>query len=409
MTEGFTSPIDPKAAHLAVVWKAGRRAGTLVRATDHVEFGYDDGYRGPPVATTLPIGKSLVRTGSAGAVPPFFAGLLPEGRRLHALRRAIKTSADDDFSLLLAVGRDLIGDVQVLWEGDEPGLWEPDPPIQVSLENRFSELFARVIGLDAADRVGLPGVQDKVSGRMIAMPVRQDGGAFLLKLNPKEFPHLVENEALFSGIARTMGIPVAESRLIRDGSGAPGLLVSRFDRPKHGSGPPVMLAQEDACQVLGRYPADKYRVTAEEVVMGLSSQTGAPLVAARDLLRQIAFAYLSGNGDAHAKNFSILDRGNGEWSISPAYDLPSSYPYGDTTMALSIAGRIREDIGREHFLALGEAAGLRPPAVIRVLDGLVRATPTWLDRLEDLPFPARTRHKLRRAVEYRARRLAGPG
>ncbi|HHU66493.1 MAG TPA: hypothetical protein GXZ33_01375 [Corynebacterium sp.] len=31
--------------------------------------------------------------------------MLPEGRRLTALRTAVKTSADDEFSLLLAVGR----------------------------------------------------------------------------------------------------------------------------------------------------------------------------------------------------------------------------------------------------------------------------------------------------------------
>src|SRR5438552_2279477 len=53
----------------------------------------------PAVATTLPVTpEPLVRTG--GAVPAYFAGLLPEGRRLGALRRAVKTSADDELSLL---------------------------------------------------------------------------------------------------------------------------------------------------------------------------------------------------------------------------------------------------------------------------------------------------------------------
>jgi serine/threonine-protein kinase HipA len=167
-----------------------------------------------------------------------------------------------------------------------------------------------------------------------------------------------------------------------------------------------LLAQEDGCQVLGRYPADKYRVSAEELVAGLARRAGAPLVAARDLLRQLAFAYLTCNGDAHAKNFSIVDCA-GEWRVSPAYDLPSSHPYGDSTMALPIAGRVREDIGREHFVELGAGAGLLGVAVVRVLDRLVAAVPRWIDRLSDLPFPARQRHKLRRAIEYRARRL-GP-
>ena len=47
--------------------------------------------------------------------------LLPEGRRLGALRRAVKTSADDELSLLLAVGADAIGDVQVVPSGTRVG------------------------------------------------------------------------------------------------------------------------------------------------------------------------------------------------------------------------------------------------------------------------------------------------
>jgi serine/threonine protein kinase HipA of HipAB toxin-antitoxin module len=52
-----------------------------------------------------------------GAVPPFFAGLLPEGRRLSALRAAVKSSGDDELSLLLAVGGDTVGDIEILPEG----------------------------------------------------------------------------------------------------------------------------------------------------------------------------------------------------------------------------------------------------------------------------------------------------
>ena len=58
-------------------------------------------------------------TAPAAAAPAFFADL-PEGRRLTALRRTVGTSADDEFSMLLAVGGDTIGDVQVLPVGDTP-------------------------------------------------------------------------------------------------------------------------------------------------------------------------------------------------------------------------------------------------------------------------------------------------
>jgi serine/threonine-protein kinase HipA len=167
-----------------------------------------------------------------------------------------------------------------------------------------------------------------------------------------------------------------------------------------------MLAQEDGCQVLGRYPADKYVVTTEELLSGLAGVTGAPIVAARDLVRQVAFAYLACNGDAHARNFSVLQGLDAEWRVSPAYDLPSSYPYGDTTLALPIGGKLDERIGRDDFVALGALLGVPARAVQHVLDDLTSSVDGWLPGLATLPFDGRILHKLRRAVEYRRARLA---
>ena len=77
---------DLVAVELADVYKADRLAGQLRRDGDDVEFSYDDRYLAdrdaPAVATTLPKVATPVRS-SAGAVPAFFAGLLPEGARLH--------------------------------------------------------------------------------------------------------------------------------------------------------------------------------------------------------------------------------------------------------------------------------------------------------------------------------------
>ena len=100
-------------------------------------FEYTPEYLANPglgVATTLPSTDQPVVT-PAGAVPAYFAGLLPEGRRLTALRSAIKTSVDDDLSLLLAVGADPVGDVQILPTGVAPHV--PDPSL-VGSRNRTS-------------------------------------------------------------------------------------------------------------------------------------------------------------------------------------------------------------------------------------------------------------------------------
>lgn len=390
-------------------------AGELRRTPEGTVFSYRQEYlarSGPAVATSLPP-SPLPVLAPAGALPPFFAGLLPEGRRLTAVRSAVKTSADDELSLLLAVGTDAIGHVRVVPQGEQPPDDElTEPVLDSATEVSFRELLRQALGAEPhrLDRVALPGVQDKISGRMISFPVVGTRGRYLLKLNPPEFPHLVENEAFFLDAARRSGLPVASAQVLTDGDGELGLLVERFDRvvAEAEEGGLLRLAQEDACQVLSRYPADKYRLASEEVVTGLAHVTDAPVVAARDLVRQLAFAYLSGNGDAHAKNLSVLRHPNGEWRVSPAYDVPSSHPYGDTTMALTVDGKDREDITWRSFVALGDAVGVPERAVRRTLAELTAAVDRWIGDLDQLPFDERRVHRLRRLVLDRRAKLT-PG
>lgn len=403
-------PGELRSVERATVLKQGEPAGALERRIDAVVFSYDEAYLaagGAPVATTLPLTTAPVVTHAPGALPPFFSGLLPEGRRLTALRSAAKTSADDELTLLLVVGGDAVGDVQVVPAGEEPVAIEPRVTVSDWSEVRFDELLAASVGNpERIDRVAIPGVQDKVSARMINVPVARADDRYLLKLDPPEFPHLVANEAFFLEAARRSGIDVADAEVVRDAAATPGLLVRRFDRIPARDGGVKMLAQEDACQVLSRYPADKYRVTTEEVIGALAGVCRARPVAALALIRQVAFSYLTCNGDAHAKNFSVLRTEVGEWRATPAYDVPASYVYGDHTMALTLNGKSKEDIGRRDFIALGEAAGVRARAVEGALDELVEHVDLWVDDVAGLPFDAGVLQKFRRAIEYRRRRLA---
>lgn len=316
----------------ADVYKAGVLAATLTRESDGTRFRYLDAYLrsgGRPVATSLPLAaEAMIQTGSA--VPPFFAGLLPEGRRLTALRRAIKTSADDEFSLLLAVGSDTIGDVQVVPRGQPPVPALPLIEIPADLSRfSFSEALRKTTGIDQR---GLPGVQEKVSGRMINAPAYARGEDVILKLAPEEFPHVIENEAYFLEVAKVAGLATVRWQVLEDGAGTKALAIRRFDRVfEHGHTTP--LAFEDATQVLKLWPADKYNVTLEEAANALLALTSARPPAALALFRQAVFALLTGNGDQHAKNLAVLSTPAGEWRISPAYDLPSTLPYGDGTTA----------------------------------------------------------------------------
>jgi serine/threonine-protein kinase HipA len=402
---------DPRDVEVADVVKGTERVGQLRRRVDSVEFVYDADAT-VDVATTLRRGASPVRTHASGALPPFFAGLLPEGRRLTALRAAIKTSADDDFSMLLAVGGDCVGDVTIVPDGMTANDVAVVPTVVLEQGSSwdsisFDEVFDHSVGGDP-ERSGVPGVQDKVSARIITVPIAADGptiATHILKLTPPEFPFLVENEAFFADAARSSGLDVCVSEVVTDRNGRVGLLVERFDRVANGNAI-NRVGQEDACQVLGLFPADKYRPTYEQVVGALVQQCSAGPVAALAFLRQLVFAYLTGNGDAHAKNFSIVRHGT-EWRASPAYDLPSSYPYRDRTMALSVQSKRDERIGRNDFVALASAVGLRPKPMIKAIDDIVERSDAWIDRLGELPFDGQRVHDLRKSIQYRRGRLLG--
>lgn len=401
---------DYTAVDEADVYCSEVHIAVLRRRRDSVEFSYLAN-ADIDVATSLPRAAGVLRTHASGALPPFFAGLLPEGRRMTALRAAVKTSADDEFSLLLAVGTDTVGNISIVPRGmglaaESGDVTTIGPGDWARLD--FTALFERSIGVDP-DRSAVGGIQDKVSARMISFPVRAGDSSLtthLLKLNPPEFPFVVENEAFFMQAARESGLRVANASVVHDADGRSGLLVERFDR-QLAAGRIVRSAQEDACQVLGRYPADKYLVSTEETFASLVRLCRAGAVAALELVRQVAFAYLTCNGDTHAKNFSIL-RMAGEWRISPAYDVPTSYPYRDRTMALTINAKRDESIGRADLLALAAAIGLRARAGERAIDELLERCESWFQRLDELPFDARRIHDLRRAIAYRRQRLATP-
>lgn len=363
---------DARSVDQAEVYKNGILAALLVRTGAGVELRYRSDYlaaAGQPLCATLPLSPDPYLS-TSGAVPSFFAGLLPEGRRLTALRLAVKTSADDEFSLLLAVGSNPIGDVFVLPQGAEPQDTDPLLNIQTPIESvRFSDLLDRV---GIVDPVALPGVQDKASVAGLSLPIGHRDDQFILKIDPPEHPNIVLNEAYFLQLATNAGLPTTKFAQVTDLDGRPGLLVQRFDR-QSSSGAQLRLECEDACQLLGRWPADKYNVTAELAAEALIGRCDAGIVAARDVLRQLVFAWLTGNGDVHAKNLSVLRNDAGERRIAPAYDLPSTIPYGDLTMALSIGGKA-SGISRRQWIDFGSRLGVREAATSKLIEHLLAAT-----------------------------------
>jgi serine/threonine-protein kinase HipA len=97
---------------IADVFVDDTRVGQLeeVEAKRKYRFEYHANYVGAPVSLTMPISTQVYAFDS---FPAFFDGVLPEGVMLEALLKHNKIDRDDPFSQLLAVGEDLVGNVQV--------------------------------------------------------------------------------------------------------------------------------------------------------------------------------------------------------------------------------------------------------------------------------------------------------
>lgn len=375
----------------ADVYKKGRRAAVLERRdTGEVSFFYLPGYSGPPVASTLPVGPEPV-LGPGGGVPAFFAGLLPEGHRLSVLRRVAKTSLDDELTLLLAIGEDTPGDVQIVPAGEPPGTPEP---LIAGLPSAVD--FRDVV--EMVDQYGLPGVQEKASASMVNAPVGWQGAYSILKLDPPGHPHLVLNEALHLHHARRLGIPVAHHRVVRDKQDRPGLLVRRFDRAVVSDGSVERSGVEDAAQVLNLVPAAKYSVESERVVLALAARTHSPVVATRNLYMQFLFAWLTGNGDVHAKNLSLVEGKDGRWGVAPVYDIPCTVLYRDMTLALSLAGKTK-NLKKQHWAEFADSIGLAPAAASSANERVLRVA-AKID-LSDLPLSGSPLYGAMRELERR--------
>lgn len=379
----------------ADVYKGGVVAGTLSRTVNGgIRFQYRDAYAAAgmaPIAFSLPLSVPTVESAN-GALPPFFTGLLPEGHRLTVLKNAAKTSFDDELSLLLAVGADVPGDVQVVPAGLAPA--EPD---SLADTTHPEELDFAVLA-NSVDLHGLPGVQDKASASMLTTPLAMQGKRYLLKLDPAANPHLVVNEAAHLAGARGLKIPVVKSSVVSDRNSLAGLLVERFDRVAAADGQWIRLPLEDGTQVLGLPPAAKYALTAEEVCGALAQRCQAPVVASRNIYLQFVFAWLTGNGDLHAKNLSILGSPGGAFKVSPVYDVPCTLVYGDNTLALSVSGKTK-NLRARHWADFADAVGL-PAKAATAANKIALAAANSID-LADLPFTGSPLRGAQRELRFR--------
>ncbi|OGK06420.1 MAG: hypothetical protein A2W80_11080 [Candidatus Riflebacteria bacterium GWC2_50_8] len=399
--------IQPKDIERLTIFRGDIAAGTLERTSSGCCFNFN-----PDFLTdqryqwlALRIKKSRHPISISGSnLHPFFAGLLPEGLRLNSLIRNLKTSPDDLFSLFAAAGGNVIGDVfaRTTDNGAPPGVELPPKLKQIDFYEHLQQLLA--INSYQLGEDSIAGVQEKISASMISFPVNiaRQTCSYILKLNPADKPGLVENELHCMDLAAKCGLLTAKVKLVRDGSDNCGLLVQRFDREYNAQQNKMLMHhQEDACQFLDRYPADKYRLSLNDIARGITELSSAAEVMLAKLLQLYCFSYLLGNGDLHGKNISLLVRsGSSLVEMTPAYDLICTLIYGDHKMAIKIDGR-DDNIKRRNILEFARRFNLPQPAVESMLDKLLHRFTRHSRILEKIPMTDRQKALLFRTIQKR--------
>jgi serine/threonine-protein kinase HipA len=336
-------------------------------------------------------------------LPTFFAGLLPEGLRLKALIKNVKTSEDDLFTLFAASGSHVIGDVYAKTASVAHDK-KPAPPKLRDID--FYDYFQEILGKNtyASGEDTLAGVQEKISASMISFPlnIAKETKSYILKLNPKDKPSLIENELSTMTLAAKCGITTAKVKLVRDKNKNLGLLVERFDRVwNEGKKAFALIHQEDACQFSDRYPADKYKLSFAEIVKNAAEIATAPQPTVLKLMRLYCFSYLVGNGDLHAKNISLFTaEDSGIIDLTPAYDLISTFVYGDQKMALKLDGK-DDSITKKMVIQFGERFKVKAPATEKMLDRLVSDVKRHAHILESLPVEKKKQSALQQMMKRR--------
>jgi serine/threonine-protein kinase HipA len=334
-------------------------------------FTYDTAYleaKHPAVAFTLP--RQAEPFICEAGLHPFFDNLVAEGWLRNAQARALKIDPNDRFALLLAFGRDCAGAVSVI---DPAPLKEPiidmaDPATAAALASRGS----------------LSGIQPKL------LAVKEDNhyrparnnetSTYIAKLPSGTLRDIVENEFLILTACRSLlpGDTIVDATIapLKD-IGAKALLVRRFDRLPSGA----KIHFEEFNQLLGhRSGDDKYDASYEDMASFIVNTPGCVPADAWRLFERVIACILTGNTDAHLKNFAMLHTADDGLRLAPAYDLIAAALYPEyRSFALAIGGAANltiDSIKPKHIVALATACKLTTNVILQTvkrLDGRRKA------------------------------------
>jgi len=184
--------------------------------------------------------------------------------------------------------------------------------------------------MENQQRISISGVQEKYSAilnkNILRLTEEKEQGTYILKPKPHGLkrPGMVPaNEHLTMQIAaQVYKIKTAENGIVFFRNNEPAYITKRFDIGEDGR----RLASEDFASIAGKTEENagknfKYNYSYEGIAELLRRYVGAWKIEIEKFYRLVIFNFLFLNGDAHLKNFSLLETINGDYVLSPAYDL----------------------------------------------------------------------------------------
>lgn len=156
-------------------------------------------------------------------------------------------------------------------------------------------------------------------------------------------------------MARAAGLDMNECRLLEEG-GRRHFMTRRFDRDERGG----KLHMQSLC-ALGHFDFNQAGAYSYEQAMLVIRHLGLPMQAREEQFRRMVFNIIARNQDDHVKNIAFLMDRQGNWSLSPAFDVTYSYnPQGMWTGShqMSMNGK-RDGFVLKDFKDCGKQVGLK--------------------------------------------------
>lgn len=367
------------------VYFKNKLAGFLNYESGQLSFRYNEDYLksldNPPLSASLPLNENIY---DDRVTSPFFDGLLPEDTARVQIARILKTDNRNTFALLKNIGADCAGAISVLPQNTKINdIAEPTYRLVNDDEayDILNSLKTRPLYIGDDDfRVSGSGAQDKLIACIIdnklALPLNGTPSTHIIKPNIEGYKNTVFNELFCMKLAKACGLnaPDCFIKTLKDKS---FYVVERYDREKKDN-LWIRIHQEDFCQILNVLPENKYESDGGPNLTAcfeLLNKIGVPATSKIAFTDLVIFNYLVGNGDAHAKNFSILYK-NDIPELAPCYDVMCTAVmapyYGKCKMAMKLCALkyYMSNVRRENFEKLSEISGYRSDFILKRLDAL---------------------------------------